>query len=548
MKLKNLKHKKEGIFMSMGKKNDAPSDQAKKMNPVVFWIPVLLLSGFVIAGAVATETVGTVMTKMLYGMADYFGWYFNLLSLLLVVVSVVFIIRKYGDIRIGGKDAKPLYSIPQWCAMTICGGIGTGLLFWAMGEPIFHFATPPVGAGVEPFSREAGIFAVSQAMWDWSFVQYATYTIPGVAWAILVNNKKMPLSYDSLVLYLFKKPIPWLSTLFRVMTVFCICGCVSNSMGAGLLQIGGGLESVFGIPQSAFIWLVVALLIGAIFVLSCVSGIGNGLKKLSTLTMYLFFVLLGYTLITGNTVFISKISTEAIGNMIDNWGTKTTVLNAMSPEDTWSADWIIQYFASFIVYMPVMGMFFCRMAKGRTLRQFVLVNIGVPSIFCIIWIGVFGGQAIYLQTSGTMDIWAAVNSMGMQATIFQILTSLPLGKILSVIFLVAICFSFCTLADPMSTALATVCVDGLHIEAEPPRNLKITIGVVITAMAYTSVATGGVNSIKGLFVLVGLLMSIPGIFCLIATFKACGQAAREKNSGYVEHEGDVAELLETADN
>lgn len=518
------------------------SEEKGKINKLVFGLPVVILGGFIIAGAVATEKVGTMMTKLLYGMTDYFGWYINLISLFLLIISVVFIVRRWGDIRIGGKEAKPLYTIPQWCAMTICGGIGTGLLFWAMGEPIFHFATPPVGSGVEAFSRDAGIFAVSQAMWDWSFIQYATYTVPAVAWAILANNKKMPLSYDSLIRYLFKKPIPWLATVFRILTVFCICGCVSNSMGAGLLQIGGGLESVFNIPQSALIWLLVAIIIAVVFVFSCVSGIGNGLKKLSTLTMGLFIFMLIYTLIVGNTEFIGKISTEAVGNIIDNWGTKTTMLNAMAPNEMWSADWIVQYFASFIVYMPVMGMFFCRMAQGRTVRQFVLLNVGIPSIFCMIWIGIFGGQAIYLQTSGTMDIWTAVNQSGMQTTIFQILQSLPLGRILSVIFLLAICFSFCTLADPMSSVLATVCVDGLHIESEPPKKLKIIIGVVITAIAYTSVATGGINSIKGMFVLVGLLMSIPGLFCVAASFKLCSQVVMEKNSGCVDREGQIVEL------
>lgn len=527
--------------------NQIEKVSTKKMNPLVFWPPIIILAVFVIVGALQTESVGATMTKMLYGMSDYFGWYLNLLSLVLLLVSVVFITRKFGDIRIGGKDAKPLYTIPQWIAMTICGGIGTGLLFWAMGEPIYHFATTPAGAGVEAFSRGAGIFAVSQAMWDWSFVQYATYTVPAVAWAILVNNKKLPLSYNSLIKFLFKKDIPWLANIFRILTVFCIAGSVSNSMGAGLLQIGGGLNAVFGIPQTALVWLIAAVIIAVIFVLSCVSGLGNGLKKLSTLTMYLFFILMFYTLITGNTGFIGKITSESIGNMIDNFGTKTTMMNAMSQGETWSADWIVQYFASFIVYMPVMGMFFCRMAKGRTVRQFVLLNIGVPSIFCVIWIGIFGGQAIYLQTSGTMDIWAAVNDQGMQATVFQILQSLPFGKILCVIFLIAICFSFCTLADPMSSALATVCVDGLQIESEPPKHLKIIIGVVISAVAYTSVATGGINSIKGLFVLVGLLMSIPGMFCLVATFKLCSQAIRQKNSGYVEHEGIEAELIEEAE-
>ncbi len=132
------------------------TDSKKKMNPVVFWPPIIILVGFVIAGAVATEQVGGFMTAMLYGMVDKFGWYINLLSLVLLIMSVIFIVRKYGDIKIGGKNAKPLYTIPQWCAMTICGGIGTGLLFWAMGEPIYHFAMPPAGAGVEAFSRECG--------------------------------------------------------------------------------------------------------------------------------------------------------------------------------------------------------------------------------------------------------------------------------------------------------------------------------------------------------------------------------------------------------
>ena len=519
----------------------------KKINFKIFLPPIILLCAFVVSGAIWPDKVGGMMTNLLYSMADHFGWYMNLLSLILLILAVCIIISKYGDVRIGGRDAKPEFTTFQWISMTICGGIGTGLLFWAMGEPIFHYAIPPVAAGVEPFSRDSAIFAVSQAMWNWSFIQYATYTVPAIIWALLVYNKKLPLSYDSLVQYLFKRPIPWLANLFRIMTVFCICGCVSNSMGAGLLQIGGGLNAVFGLPQNNMIWLILAIIIGVTFILSSLSGIGNGLKKLSAICVYCFLALLVYTLVTGDTVFIGKISSEAIGNMVDNFGTKTTMMNAMAPNDTWSADWIVQYFASFIVYMPVFGMFFCRMAKGRTVRQFCLLNILVPSLFCIIWIGVFGGQAMFLQTSGTMDIWAAVNEYGMQTAIFQILQALPLGKILCVVFLITIAVSFSTLADPMSSALASVCVDGQDVDAEPPKKAKIVIGLVICAMAYTSVATGGINSIKGLFTLVGLLMSVPGLFALVASFKACGQCLREKNHGCVANPGDVAELKEVND-
>ena len=512
----------------------------KKVNLSIFLPPIILLGLMVVAGTIWPDALGTFMTNLLFFMTDHFGWYINLLSLGLVFLSLLFIIGRYGDVKIGGKDAKPEYTMFQWISMTICGGIGTGLLFWAMGEPIYHYAMPPAGAGVEAFSRESAIFAVSQAMWDWSFVQYAAYTIPGIVWALLVYNKKMPLSYNSLVKYLFKRDIPWLANIFRIFTVFCICGCVSNSMGAGLLQIGGGLNVVFGLEQNNIIWLIVAVAIGALFILSCLSGIGKGLKKLSAICVYCFLALLVYTLITGNSSFIGKIASESIGNMIDNFASKTTIMNAMS-DDTWCADWIVQYFASFVVYMPVFGMFFCRMSKGRTIRQFVTLNILVPSFFCIVWIGVFGGQAMYLQTSGTMDIWESVNTLGMQTTVFHILSSLPMGKILCVIFLVTIAVSFSTLADPMSSVLASVCVDGQEVDAEPPKKAKLVIGLVICAVAYIGIATGGINSIEGLFTFVGVIMTIPGLFALVGTFKVCKQCADEKNSGLVAHEGDIAE-------
>lgn len=514
-------------------------NEKKKMNPVVFFPPILILIGFVIAGALIPEQTSGVMNKMLYGLADHFGWLIILIAFITLFMGLVFIVRKYGDVRIGGEDADPEFSIPSWCAMTICGGIGTGLLFWAMGEPIYHFAAPPVGAGVEAFTRDAGIYAISQTMWNWSLIQYSIYTLPAIAWAIIVHNKKLPLSYDSLVKLVFKREIKWLATLFRVITVFAIVGSVSNSLGVGLLQISGGLEAALGIPQNAMIWLVAAIIIGLIFIISAVSGLNKGMKKLSTACMFLFFILMFYTLFAGNTEFIGKASVEAIGNMFDNIGQRTTVMNAMAEEDTWFADWTVQYYASFIAYMAVFGMFFCRMAKGHTVREFVLVNIGVPVIFNIAWIAIFGSQAIYLQYSGTMDIWEAVNTSGMQATIFQILLSLPLGKILCVVFLIAICLSFSTLADPMSSAMASVCVDGLTVEDEPPKYIKIIIGLTIVAAAYTMTVTGGVTSIKALFVLVGVLMAPAGIICLIGSFKGCSAALKEENYGCVETKDDI---------
>lgn len=510
--------------MENSRKNDF------RVNLAAFLPAIIILIIFIAAGIIWTEQVGAFMTKLLYGMANYFGAYINLLSLVFVILGIVFVISRYGDIVIGGKDAKPEFSMLSWCAMSICSGIGTGLLFWAMGEPIFHYMTTPT-AIAEAGSRRAAIFAVSQAMWDWSFVQYCMYAICGAAFAIICYNRQKSLSFNSIVEGVAGKKIPWLNTLVTAIVIFCLMGATSNSMGVGLMQIGAGLEAALGIKQSPVIWLFAAIFVTVIFILSCVSGIGKGLKMISSACMYFFIFLLLYVFICGNTQFITKITSESAGFIVDNLGTMTTMTNVLTKNDTWFADWIVQYWSSFIVYAPVIGMFLAKMGRGRTVRTFMLVQILVPSIFCILWIGVFGGQTIFLQTSGTLDIWNAVNTSGMQATVFQILSTLPLAKVIIVMFLITVTLSFCTLADPMASVAATLSVNNLSAESEPPKKQKILVGCILGGTAYTLVATGGINSVKGMFTLVGLLQSVILIMCAINLFRYGKKCYYLPNSG-----------------
>ena len=511
----------------------------RRMNKVAFWPAIIILALFILAGALWTEPVGNFMTKLLYGMADYLGWYINLLSFVFLIFGVIFMAIKYGDIKIGGEDAKPAYSLPAWCAMSICSGIGTGLLFWAMGEPMYHFMQTPAFVGADPGSREAGIFAVGQAMWNWSFVQYCMYALCGAAFAVLCVNRKKNLSFNSIVECATGKRRGWLNTLITAMVIFCIMGGTSNSMGVGLMQIGAGIEAAFGIPQSALIWLLAAVFVGAVFITSCVTGISKGLKYVSTCCMYFFFFLMAWVLVFGNTEFIGKIGSEAVGYIWDHLGRMTTGSTVLTDGETWSADWIIQYWASFIVYAPVIGMFLARMGRGRTVRTFMLVQVLVPSIFCMVWIAIFGGQVIYLQSSGTFDVWAALETYGMQSTVFQIIGTLPLSKFVTVAFLLCIVMSFSTLADPMASCVATLSCRRLDAESEAPKFQKILTGLILCGTSYTLVATGGINSVKGMFTLVGVLQSIVMIMCLVVLFKYSKVCYSAPNWGCLEAPVDV---------
>lgn len=524
------------------------SKQKYKLHKTAFFVASAILLVEIIFGVFFQEQFGAVLNDAIYFVGDYFGWFINGLSVIAVLAALAVVLFKFGDIKIGGPDAKPDFKFHNWCFMAICGGIGCGVLFWALGEPMFHLMTPPVAAGVEAGTREAAIFAVGQAMFNWTFVQYSQYTLCGVIFALIAYNLKKSLSFGSLIECSFGKSIPWLRTLVTIVAIFCLASGVSNSMGAGLLQLGAGFESIFNISQGPGIWLILAAGVGVFFIVSCVSGMSKGLKNVSTVTMILFAILLVYILFAGDAVFIGKISTEAVGNILDNFFSKITYNNTLVPEDQWANEWTITFWNSFFIYAPVIGMFLARMAKGRTVRQFVAVNILIPSAFCIVWIGVFGGMAMNVQLNGTLDIWEMINTSGMQTTVYQVLSTLPFGNIAIVVFLAAVVCSFCTLADPMCSVLATLCVRNAQVDDEPPKNIKILMGVIVTVIAYLLVASGGMDSVKGLLNIGGLLMTIPTLWCFIEVFRQSSLILKLKNHivpGPVKEEEETLQVEES---
>ncbi|MGI6110590.1 MAG: BCCT family transporter, partial [Eubacteriaceae bacterium] len=183
---------------------------------VLYTILALLLIE-IIFGTLFTQQFGDLMSNMMYVIGDNFGWWINLLCVLIVILGLALIVFKYGDVVIGGKDAKPDFTTWQWFSISICGGIGCGLLFWAMGEPIYHYISPPVASGITAETRDAAVFAVSQAMFDWSFVQYFIYAIPAVAFALIAFNYKKPLSFEPLIETATGRRRRWLTTLMHIL-------------------------------------------------------------------------------------------------------------------------------------------------------------------------------------------------------------------------------------------------------------------------------------------------------------------------------------------
>jgi len=479
----------------------------------------LLLTAEIVLGVFFTKQFGAAMSTMLYWVGDNFGWWINLLSIAIVILGMVLILFKWGDVKIGGVDALPDFTTWQWYSISICGGIGCGLLYWAMGEPMYHFMQPPLAIHAAPGSRDAAIFAVSQAMFHWSFVQYFIYSLPATAFALLCFNYQKSLSMGPMLMETTGKYSRWGTTILQILCGYAVACGVSNSMAAGLMQISGGINAVFGVPQGPVMYLVLTILVAAFFIISCITGINKGLTYVSSACMFCFFGLLIYVVCTGNAQFIGKIGTEATGQIMDNFWGKITLNNTLVPQDQWPNEWPITFWNSFYIYAPVIGMFLARLGKGRTVREFLLVEILVPSLFCCLFIAIFAGQSMYVQTSGAMDVWAMIQQEGMQTTLYQVLGTMPGGKAVQLVFLVTVCLSFITLADPNTAALATLCVHGQEIDAEPPKVMKIALGTAISAVAYLLVVSGGMNAVKGLLNLGGLLMTLPTLWLCLMVFK-----------------------------
>jgi glycine betaine transporter len=497
-----------------------PEDKLKgKIYKEVLAVIGLLLTAEIILGVFFTKQFGLAMSTMLYWVGDNFGWWINLLSIVIVILGIVLILFKWGDVKIGGIDAKPDFTTWQWYSISICGGIGCGLLYWAMGEPMYHFMQPPLAIHAVPGSREAAIFAVSQAMFHWSFVQYFIYSLPATAFALLCFNYQKSLSMGPMLMETTGKYSHWGTTVLQILCGYAVACGVSNSMAAGLMQISGGINAVFGVPQGPVMYLVLTVLVAAFFIVSCITGINKGLTYVSSACMFCFFGLLIYVVLTGNAQFIGKIGTEATGQIMDQFWEKITLNNTLVPQDQWPNEWPITFWNSFYIYAPVIGMFLARLGKGRTVREFLLVEILVPSLFCCLFIAIFAGQSMYVQTSGIMDVWAMIQQEGMQTTLYQVLGTMPGGKAVQLVFLVTVCLSFITLADPNTAALATLCVHGQEIDSEPPKAMKIALGTAISAVAYLLVVSGGMNAVKGLLNLGGLLMTLPTLWLCLVVFK-----------------------------
>lgn len=472
------------------------------IEPVIFLPAFIIMSGCVILGFWKYDTLLNGLLTVYAWATENFSWTYAAITIFYLAVLLVIMVHPVGKLKLGGENAKPEYSTFNWFAITLCSTIGVSLIMWGSVEPIVHFVNPPAFSGVEPMTEAAATFALSTGYIHWSFNQYALYTFAAVAIAIAYFNHNQPLSVGS-GMYFAVGNNKNFGRLSDALCLIVIVGGVATSLGIGIKQIAAGFSYAFNIESNILLTTIIAIALIASYTASSVSGIKKGITFTSRTNVRIFFFLLIFTYFAGPTIFINELSLQSLGEFLTT-GLKRSLILAPISGDSWPGDWTINFYVANAAYAPLMGVFLAKLGRGRTLRQFIGMNLGVCSVFNIVWFNIFGGAAIYQQLYG-LDIASIMAEKGLESAAYAFFSTLPLGEVIIPIFTVAVFLSFLTMGDSLSTSMAAISMKGgmMENEEEPNTLLKITWAIFVGVLGYLLLGLVGVDVIKYTYMVFG---------------------------------------------
>ncbi len=480
-----------------------------KSAKIVFGISMALITIMALWSVVFNESFTNLSNMVFQFLTNDLGW----LYLIAMVVFLAFVIYvafgKYGNIRLGSDDSKPEYSNMTWFGLLFGCGMGVGLVFWGVAEPLTHYLHP---LGVEGSTAQAADFAMKSFFMHWGILPWANYAVIGLALAYFMFRKNKKGLISSLLTPLIGEKLSqgWLGKLVDILAVFATVAGVVTSLGLGTLQINAGFNKMFNVPTTLLVQIIIIAVVSVIYISSAVSGIDKGIKVISDANLYVAIGLMIVTFLVGPKIEILNSFVNGIGQYIGNFLQDSLAINAYA-DNSWFGSWRIFYWAWFIAWAPFVGVFIARISKGRTIREFILGVVLVPAAASCLWGTVFGNLGISLGQKGIMSAEALESVVASPETgLFVILDKYPLGTILSVVAIISLCAFFVTSANSGVYVLAMLTSDG---DQNPPNNKKIIWGLVQSIMAVGLLMAGGLKPLQT----ISLAAAFPFIFIMFAT-------------------------------
>ena len=502
---------------------DNPTERNKlfEIHGPVFWPSVLLIAfliiGTIIAGDAAEEAFNTARVAI----TDWASWLFVAGVNIFIGVSLYFAFSKFGNIRLGGQDSEPEFSTLAWFAMLFSAGMGIGLMFFAVAEPMWQLLYPP---HAEVGSTGAVRDAMGVTFLHWGLHAWAVYAVVGLALAFFAFNRKLPLSFRSVFYPLLGERINgWMGDVIDILAVLATLFGLATSLGLGAAQAGAGMEYVFGFENTVTLQVIIIAVVTAIAVVSVMLGIDKGVKVLSEFNIRLAALFLLFILIVGPTLYILGNFVQSTGHYLQNFASYATWIQVFE-DGSFMTDWTVFYWAWWISWSPYVGMFIARISKGRTVKQFVLGVLIVPTMVTFLWMSGFGGSALYLETGGIAEIAAAVEA-DQTTSLFILLDQFPLAIFMSVLAIILVLSFFVTSSDSGSLV-----IDGLTSggKIHSPVGQRVFWATTEGAVAAILLIGGGLGALQAGAISTGL----PFVIILIIM---CYSLQQGLNREYKEH-------------
>ena len=460
------------------------------INPPVFFGSTALILAFVVFGAGFPDTANRVFSAIQGWVVDTFGWFYILAVAVFVVFTLGLALSGHGQVRLGPDDSRPDYSYPSWFAMLFSAGMGIGLMFFGVAEPIMHFTNPPVGAGGD---MAAAREAMKITFFHWGIHAWAIYAVIGLSLAYYAFRHNLPLTIRSTLYPLIGRHI--YGPVGHVADIFAVLGTmfgVATSLGFGVLQVNAGLHYLFDVPESIGVQLVLITVITLMATASVVAGLDAGIKRLSEWNLKLALVLLLFILAVGPTLFLLKVSVQNTGAYLSEVINKTFMLYAYEPS-SWIGGWTLFYWAWWIAWSPFVGMFIARVSRGRTIREFVVGVLLVPVGFTFIWMSFFGNAAIHLDMGIADGAIGRAVAENVPLALFRFLEMLPLASVSSVVATILVVTFFVTSSDSGSLVIDIMASGGTGTSPVWQRTFwAITEGIVAAVL----LLAGGLQALQ----------------------------------------------------
>jgi BCCT family betaine/carnitine transporter len=449
---------------------------------------------------------------------NQFDWLFSYSANMFVLFSIFLVFTPLGRIRIGGADAQADFSYLSWLSMLFAAGMGIGLMFWGVAEPLAYasgWAHTPLN--VEAGSDEAMQVAMAATLYHWTLHPWAIYAIVGLSLAFFHYNKKLPLTIRSVFYPLFgERTWGWAGHIVDLLAVIATIFGLATSLGLGAQQASGGFSFLFDMGNTTGLQVTIIAIVSAIALVSVVRGLDGGVKVLSNINMSLAMLLLLFIIFTGPTL-------DILSDVIDNAVNYATYLLPLSeshnrPDQDWFHTWTIFYWAWWISWSPFVGMFIARVSKGRTVREFILAVLITPSIVTLIWMSAFGGIALDQYQQGIGELANGVGDVSL--AMFQMFEHLPMSSVISFIGIILVLVFFITSSDSGSLVVDSITAGG---KTNAPVSQRIFWVLMVGCIAVTLLIVGGSAALKSLqagAVSAGLPFTVVLVIMCISLMKA----------------------------